>query len=75
MSKLKNDLKKVDSLAQQKISQLRGLQKRALEEKERRAKQEELENESQGIDIDPIKAWITSNTDAMLKHQELKDYL
>jgi len=36
---------------------------------------EEQENESKGIDIDLIKAWITSNTDAMLKHQELKDYL
>jgi len=29
MSKLKNDMKKVESLAQQKISQLKGLQKRA----------------------------------------------
>jgi len=36
---------------------------------------EEQENESKGIDLDLIKAWITSNTDAMLKHQELKDYL
>ena len=29
---------------------------------------EAKENESKGIDIDLIKAWITSNTDAMLKH-------
>lgn len=31
--------------------------------------------ESQGIDIDLIKDWITRNTDAMLKNQELKEYL
>ena len=36
---------------------------------------ENKENESKGIDIDLIKAWITCNTDAMLKHQELKEYL
>lgn len=30
---------------------------------------------SRGIDIDLIKEWITSNTDAMLKHHELKEYL
>jgi hypothetical protein len=35
---------------------------------------EAKEHESKGIDIDLIKAWITCNTDAMLKHQELKDY-
>lgn len=75
MSKLKNDLKKVDQLAQQKIAQLRGLQKRAKEEREVRAKQEAQEMESQGIDIDLIKDWITRNTDAMLKNQELKEYL
>lgn len=75
MSKLKNDLKKAESNAQQKISQLKGLQQRALIEKEKRAKLEEQENEAKGIDIDIIKAWITSNTEAMLKHQELKEYL
>ena len=31
--------------------------------------------ETKGIDIDLIKAWITSNTDAMLKQQELNEYL
>ena len=36
MNKLKNELKRVDQLAQQKISQLRGLQKRAQEDKEKR---------------------------------------
>jgi len=30
--------------------------------------------ESKGIDIDLIKHWIQANTDAMLKHQELKEY-
>lgn len=75
MSKLKNDLKKAESNAQQKLSQLKGLQQRALIEKEKRAKMEEQENEANGIDIDLIKAWITSNTDAMLKHQELKEYM
>jgi hypothetical protein len=75
ISKIKNEMKKVESLAQQKISQLKGLQKRAQEEKIKKEQLEEKENQSKGIDIDLIKAWITSNTDAMLKHQELKEYL
>lgn len=29
---------------------------------------------SNGIDIDLIKDWITQNTEAMLKHDELKNY-
>jgi len=36
---------------------------------------EEKERESRGIDIDLIKNWIQTNTDAMLKNQELKEYL
>ena len=40
MNKLKQDFKKVDQLAQQKISQLRGLQKRAAEERQRKLEQE-----------------------------------
>jgi hypothetical protein len=68
MSKLKNEMKKVESLAQQKISQLKGLQKRAQEEKAKKEEMEEKENQSKGIDIDLIKAWITCNTEAMLKH-------
>lgn len=75
MSKLKNDLKKVDQLAQQKIAQLRGLQKKAKEEREQRDMLEQKELESKGIDIDLIKHWIQTNTDAMLNHQELKEYL
>lgn len=66
MSKLKQDLKKVDQLAQQKIAQLKGLQKRAQEERNQRAEMEEKEYNAQGIDIDVIKAWIQRNTDAML---------
>ena len=75
MNKLKQDFKKVDQLAQQKISQLRGLQKRAAEERQRKLEQETKEAESKGIDIDLIKEWINSNTEAMLKNKELQEYL
>ena len=68
MSKLKQDLKKVDQLAQQKIAQLKGLQKRAQEERNQRAEMEEKDYNAQGIDIDVIKAWIQRNTDAMLQN-------
>jgi len=44
------------------------MQKRALEEREKRAEMEEKERESRGIDIDLIKSWIQTNTDAMLKN-------
>jgi hypothetical protein len=36
MNKLKADLKRTDQLVQQKVSELKGLQKRVREEKERR---------------------------------------
>lgn len=75
MNKLKADFKKVDQLAQQKISQLRGLQKRAAEERQRKQEMEQKEAESKGIDIDLIKEWINSNTEAMLKNKELQEYL
>ena len=68
MSKLKQDLKKVDQLAQQKIAQLKGLQKRSQEERNQIAEMEEKEYNAQGIDIDVIKAWIQRNTDAMLQN-------
>jgi hypothetical protein len=32
------------------------------------------EAEAKGVDIDLIKQWISSNTEAMLKHHELKEY-
>jgi cytochrome P450 len=44
-------------------------------EKEKRAILEEQENEAKGIDLDLIDSWISSNTEAMLKHQELKEYM
>jgi len=75
LAKVRTDLKKVDQLAQQKIAQLKGLQKRALEEKARKAALEEKEYSGKGLDLDVIKAWIQFNTDAMLKNQELKEYL
>ena len=36
---------------------------------------EELELEAKGIDIDLITNWIQTNTQAMLKNAELKEYL
>jgi len=46
-----------------------------LEEKVRREQIEQKELSSKGIDIDLIKEWITQNTEAMLKHYDLKEYL
>lgn len=74
MKKQQADYKKVDALAQQAISQLRGMQKRAKEEKQKRDELEEKEARAQGIDIDLIREWISANTEAMLKHEELKEY-
>jgi hypothetical protein len=75
VQKLKVDLKKTDQLVQQKMSELRGLQKKVREEKERRQKEEEKELNTQGIDIDSIKDWINLNTEQLLKQQELNTYL
>jgi len=44
------------------------MQKRAQEEREKRSQMEEKELNSKGIDIDLIKNWISTNTDAMLKN-------
>ena len=74
-SKLKRDLQKTDALVAQKISELKGLQKKAKEDKERRLKEEDKENEKKGIDIEGIKDWITESTDQLLKQQELAEYL
>ena len=75
MFKLKNDLKKTDQLVSQKIQELKTLQRKARDEAERRRKEEEMEHESKGIDIDAIKDWIHQSTDQMLKQQELNEYL
>lgn len=50
------------------------MQKRSQEEKQRREAIEAKENNAKGIDIDLIKEWISHNTEAMLKHQDLKEY-
>tara|TARA_B100000780_G_scaffold230104_1_gene169802 strand:+ start:331 stop:555 length:225 start_codon:yes stop_codon:yes gene_type:complete len=71
---MKGEYKKVDHLAQQAIAALRGMQKRAQEEKVRREAFEARENQTKGIDLDLIKEWISHNTEGMLKHQELKEY-
>jgi hypothetical protein len=75
VSKLQTDLKKADEKAQAKIAELRGLQRKAREEKERRMKEETRDNDKKGIDIDAIKDWITINTDQMIKNKELTEYL
>jgi chromosome segregation ATPase len=75
MSKLKTEMKKLDSQAQDKIGELRKMQQRALVSREKKAKLEEAEMEAKGIDIDLITNWIQTNTQAMLKKQELKEYL
>lgn len=51
------------------------LQKRAREEHERRKLEEDMENESSGVDIDIIKTWIHQSTEQLLKQQELNEYL
>ena len=73
--KLKNDLKKTDQVVNAKILELKTLQKKAREDAEKRRKEEEIENESKGIDIDAIKDWIHMSTDQLLKQQELNEYL
>jgi hypothetical protein len=49
------------------MSELKGLQKKVREEKERRLREEERENNAQGVDIDSIKDWINMNTEQLLK--------
>lgn len=73
--KLKVDLKKTDQLAQQKMSELRGFQKKVYEDRMRRELEKKEEYDKKGIDIDRIKDWINENTDRMLKHNELKEQL
>ena len=62
-------------MVSQKINELKTLQKKAREENERRKKEEEIDNDAKGIDIDAIKDWIHQSTDQMLKQQELNEYL
>jgi len=66
VQKLKQDLKKTEQMAAQKINELKAIQKRALDEKIRREQEEQSELESKGIDIDAIKDWIKQSTEALL---------
>ena len=71
--KLKHDLKKTDQFAQQKLSELRGMQKKIYEERYRKELEKNEELERKGTDVDRIKQWIQDNTDRMLRHNELKE--
>jgi hypothetical protein len=61
---LKSDLKKTESQVQQKIEELKKIQKKAYDEKLKRQHEDQIEGE--GIDIDAIKDWIKLNTEALL---------
>lgn len=57
------------------MSELRGLQKKMKEDKERRQREEEKENQTTGFDVDTIKDWINQSTEQLLKQQELQQFL
>jgi len=65
VNKLKADLKKSDQMVNQKINELKAIQKRALEERARKQAEEEKDFEN-GVDVDSIKDWIKQQTDALL---------
>ena len=73
--KLKQDMKKIEMVAQKKASEVKGFQKKIYEERDKRERERQAEYESKGIDIDRIKIWINENTRRMLEHRELKDAL
>eukprot|EP00347_Sterkiella_histriomuscorum_P016618 403352497 len=75
LQKLKIDLKKVDQLAQKKMSELKGFQKKVMEERMKRDQEKKEEYESKGIDVERIKTWITENTNRMLDHRELTEQM
>lgn len=75
MVKLKTDLQRTDALVTEKIQDLKRLQKKAREEKERRIAEEEQENDKKGIDIGAIKDWINESTEQLMKQQELSEYV
>jgi len=72
---LKTELKKTDAIVNQKMNELKSLQKKAFEEKKKRIEEDEKEVESKGVDIDAIKDWIHQSTDQLLKQQELGEYM
>ena len=58
MFNLKAELKKTDQVVNQKMNELKALQKKAQEEKLKRISEEEKDNESKGVDVEAIKDWI-----------------
>ena len=64
---LKAELKKTDQVVNQKMNELKALQKKAHEEKVKRIQEEEKDNESKGVDVEAIKDWIHQSTDQLLK--------
>jgi len=52
-------------MVNQKINELKAIQKRALEERARKQAEEEKDFEN-GVDVDSIKDWIKQQTDALL---------
>lgn len=71
VSKLKHDLKKTDQQMQTKVHELRGMQKRVLEDRLRKEMERKEELDNKGIDIDRIKVWIGMHTDKLLRNREL----
>ena len=63
----KAELKKTDQVVNQKMNELKALQKKAHEEKVKRIQEEEKDNESKGVDVEAIKDWIHQSTDQLLK--------
>ena len=55
-------MKKTDQVVNQKMNELRALQKKAHEDKIKRLNEEEKEINAQGVDIDAIKDWIHEST-------------
>ena len=52
VKRLQQNLKKADSIAQEKISQLRGIQKKAKEDKDKATKIEKSEEKKAGVSVD-----------------------
>ena len=57
------------------MSELKGFQKKVMEERMKRDQEKKEEYESKGIDVERIKTWITENTNRMLDHRELTEQM
>jgi len=73
VKKLQQDLKKADQKAQEKLMELKGLQRRAKEEKMKRERQNGSIVDANGVDFEAIKEWISENTDKMLQNKDVKE--